>query len=329
MEVACEIIKNNCDVYDKSNIEINKFKNLHLSDKTRKMNSYKFLNMIKSKKYMKVSNNFLKNFLDYTDDDIGFSLLTAYYIYAYGNSIFDDPDEISNIKLISSASQIVEYIEAGLNNNLQDKNKLCNYIDYYYSLYKIWKSQDYILEIDSLMRTINQNIKIYKLMQNKEMKNVDQIINDINDDIDKMFNINYKMCIKKLLDCYELISVIEEIKVHMWQKINKCYNKNRDTTIIIMIAELKSKVISTAALVMLRKNIYYNIDIEELIKKIQNNNFKPKHLNNIFNIFASSLECSEVINNINNSDTWSNEYDDTILSNFQCLFDEIVTITKQ
>ncbi len=136
MEVACEIIKSNWDVYDKSNVGINKFKNLHLFDKTHKMNSYKFLNMIKSQKYMRASNNFLKNFLDYTDDEIGFSLLTAYYIYAHSSDIFDDPEEISNVKLMSSASQIVTYIEEGLDNNfnIRDKSKICNYIDYYYSL---------------------------------------------------------------------------------------------------------------------------------------------------------------------------------------------------
>ncbi len=180
------------------------------------------------------------------------------------------------------------------------------------------------------MGTINQNVQVYKLMQNKEIKKktINYIINDVNGDIDKMFNINYKMCIKKLLDCYEFLSVIEEIKAHIWQKINECYNKNRDTTIIIMIAELKSKTISITALVMSRKNIYYNIDIETLIKKVQNNSFEPKHLNNIFNIFESALGCSKMINHIDSYDAWSNEYDGTVLSNFQYLFDTIVSVSK-
>jgi hypothetical protein len=330
MEVTCDIIRRKDKQYNKVK-GIEKFKNLELSNKIKNMDNDKFMDVIKNPKFKKASESFIKDFINNNNHDIGFSLLVAYYICAYADKIFMSPHTSFEMKLVSSATQTVAYIENIINSNpdTQKKEEFCNYLDYYYSLYSIWMSQDHILEVNNLIEDILKNIQIYKMIISREYNDADYInslCDNITSSIDKMFEINYKVCVKKLLDHYDIFTNVDSIKKHIWGKIGECYFKNRETIILIVVTELKSKIIPFVTSAIDRKDIYYNVDTEEIIKKIQDNEFNVIDLNNIIHIFLNVLNektSAKYHKKLDKYEEWNEKYDEIALSIYRYIFDTI------
>ena len=153
-------------------------------------------------------------------------------------------------------------------------------VDYYYSLYKIWSSPD-ITVINNIYDKLIDACIEYRI--NKY--GIHTIIRLIK----KMFIINNKMATKTLLQNYKNFVDINIVSNEIWKCIATINDRNWDHVILIMIAELRIHFIPQLKTSSDRKDIYYKIDIENIIKLIRNNEFHCEKLDTIMNIFISKI----------------------------------------
>jgi hypothetical protein len=267
MELACNIIR----------VKATEIKPEYILNNIKKLNIPQYLDQPKhfnvAKKYCLPVFNKLAQELFSNHNDLGYALLLSYYISTFNNHIFPIKTSYEN-KLVSTANKVILYLEGSrrIDHDFHDT------VDYYYSLYKIWNSSD-LQAITALYDSFISLCTEYKYNTKYEYR----IVNII----DKMFYINDKMAAKLLLQNYNMYMDITVATNKLWSCLNNVNDINH--VFLILTAELRIKLIYLTHSSKDRKDIYYKIDTEDIIKDIRTNNFGQNKIKNIINLFRSKI----------------------------------------
>lgn len=300
MEIACEVLKKSSSINTLKNISKvqKKFKQLNLCSASKKLGSTSFMKMISDKKTIIVAKEFLSQYFENVNDDMGFGLLMGYYIVSYHNNIFGDYISKMENKLIISASKLINIINIQVNEQQQHR-ELTNLFDVYYSLYKVWQSKDSITSMTESFETIKE---ITHVMNCKSKKDYTHILIDR---IDIMFNIHPTYTTRIILHNYNIFNNMLAFKTHFWNKFKEI--KDKDTAFVIAVVELKIQLIPKLTDPKDRKNIYYNIDTENIINQISTSTFTHSKKHEIINILESTIK--KVNNKFVGNGEFSNMFD--------------------
>lgn len=282
MELACNIITRK-DYKISSNIDaVNKFKNLRISEKIKNLSVKEYITLVKSKSFKSVASKFADLLVSNDDNDLGKAILMAYYISNYCNEIFKPIKTSNDMKLINAANILLYHLNEIEHNNISTSflnDNFIDAIDHYYSLYKKWTSNEKLNDISNLMD------KLIDIMNGHKNKSDTKKIKKY---IKRMFDVNVNFAIKSLLDNYEIFHGIDEVLDIVWDNIRSKV-KDYIHVFVIMLAEIRVKLIKLINSAVDRKNIYYNVDIDMIIKNIRNNKFNVNEFNTIFGIILESI----------------------------------------
>ena len=317
MELACEILKKRTD-NNNTTKSLKKFKNLKLQNGLKTSNKEDFLKKIKSPQYKKIANNFAKKCFYSKNKDLGQAIMMAYYFSYYGNDVFGEFKTYYEKKLINAAHEVVCYLERK-NNNYNDN--FYDILDNYYSLYQTFIKKSSLYKIDDMMVILEDYIKASKLLQIQNKSIDHNFIKKINNIISEIFKINHNFAIKTFLQNYDMFIDSNNIMKHIWDKIKEYFKNDIRHAILIIIAELRVKLIQSLTLSEDKKDIYFNIDIEIIIKDIRNNDFTIEKINNIIKLLLQK------INKITNLNITNQKLDNQklfeIFDLFQIIFNTI------
>lgn len=298
MEIACDILKKTVVSHNKYNSIKENFASLNLMQLLKTNTLQNFLNIINDKKYINITSNLINYFCqgDINDDNqsIGSSILMAYCISYYSSELFVSYKTHFEHKLIMSANKVVIIIEKLLNEKTTENiyQELLNTVDHYYSLYKVWKSKDSINKMNDLFSEIENISNIVRLQIKKKIP-ADNY-NYLLEKVDELFKLNIKYACRMLLNRYDIFKDLYILEATFWSSIEKYYNLYKESIMVILLAELKIKIIPLLDNPTDRKNIYYNVDIEEMISLIRNHQLNNEYLEKIINLLQNKINMIDI-----------------------------------
>ena len=302
MELACDIVRKRSVAHNVTDV-LDRIKRINLRDPIVSHN----------KNVVRAINEILGSIVE-CNDDIVDSLLMAYFISTH--TVNDLKGTINDPKLINAANALVSCIENSDKKYVENTFFEC--IDHYYSLYKMSKSSNEISKIEQMFNKLEEKIKAHILASRKGHKLKVSRFKLIN----KMFNVSPMIATKKLLSSYKLISAIPDVSNVVWNAILNSMNDNvhnREHLFLIMVAELRIMMVPKLNSSTDRRNIYYNIDIEEIIHSIRDRSLSTIDVTNILHIFADKT----IDITIQQYDQWNNEFNEFIIDFFHKMFDQM------
>lgn len=306
MELACDIIRENKKYYECKCTAISSFKKLNLCTLSKKYESKKFINKINEELYLKTANNLISFLFENKNEDIGFSLLMVYYITAYKNSIFIPIKTNFDIKLIEAAYSVMQCIDQLFDTN----NNLTSEFNNYYSMYKTWTSKEPLNKINAIFDQIHDQIIAHTV---KKMSYPNKVIPCL---MNKMILIDDSFAIQLLLNNYNILNKVTSMDI-LWEKVKQQFPQKRNIIVLMLIAELRIKLLSILKTSSDKKDIYYNIDIENIINDMATHHFTPSKLNYLIKLLSSKLNISHDITDI----AWSPEYYNKVIKSFRIMYD--------
>jgi len=321
MEIACDILKKSCPT--SKYIDIKKdFINLKLNVITKKDTMDTFLKLVNNKNYITIATRLLGEYFHNIDTNMGTSILMAYCISSFSDTLFSSYKTRFEQKLILSANKVVIYINKLVNNNSVTEDfthEFLNIIDHYYSLYKIWKSKDSINEMSDLFENIQTttNVLKYQIKKNKSITSIASITSNISnksnilpinydsltDSLEKLFYLNAKYALRIILHNYDIFNELSSFEIKFWEKVKMLYPKYKDAMFIILVVELKIRLIQRLSDPSDRKDIYYKLDTENIIDKIRSGTLTNSKIIKIINMLQNKMSkindnfiCKELTN---------------------------------
>lgn len=318
MEIACDILKKSYPT--NKHIDIKKdFINLKLNCITKKDTANSFLKLINNKDYIITTTKLLGEYFHDVDTNMGTSVLMAYCIFSFSDTLFSSYKTRFEQKLVLSANKVVIYMNKLVNNTHVSEefaNDFLHVIDHYYSLYKIWKSKDSINEMSNLFEDIQTTTNIIKYQNkinkiNKTKKYKESNIININYDplinsLEKIFYLNSKYALRIMLHNYDIFDELPLFETTFWNKVKVIYPKHKDAMFVILVVELKIRLIQRLSDPLDRKEIYYKLDTENIIDKISAGSLSNSKIIKIINMLQnktskinSNFTYKELIDNKN------------------------------
>lgn len=310
MELTADILKNKLSdkVDEKTILDI---KSLHLLECTLTMSNGKFLAMTKSKKWLIPMTNFInKLFYVNSHPDLPNAMLFAFYLSGYHKEIFLTHCTKFDNKILYYANVIIMHMSHIITDCMIKDTEFLDVVDHYYSLYKIWVGNNTIKQVDNKLINFKNTLDTYHTLSKlNEHSSNSTILPTLKKHMNDIFCINKMIGIKVFLQYYSQFSTIPAIKTFFWDKITTIYDSNTNHTFILLVAELRKCLIQCALTIESKKKLYYDIDIDELIKKARNDNINEKEFEEIINILSEysnttnlSESCDDNIDKIQNND---------------------------
>lgn len=334
MDLAYDIIKKkDLEKNHEKNMSINnkldsiflKFRKLDLLNLSNKLSFSNYINKINTYDFINTSNALVVHFFDNPSADLGYSLLEAYYISKHGANVIKDLDDNINMKIILAANKVVTCLEK-LKKSGKIDDKFYEIVDDYYSVYKIWKSLDKFRLIEEMHNEFINNVQIYNNIVNKiDHKNTTaKIENRIIVLLEKIVTINSNYGIKKILENYKILENLMMIRNRVWFYIYNKLMHNDMQIIVILIVEIKTKLINKSDIES-RRELYYKIDTDNIVNCIRSNSLTPIVINKILQLLCekASRITSEKFDNIVMDDTWSHRYNKQLIYCFKKLYNSI------
>ena len=327
MEIACDILKKSSTTERYTEIK-KKFKSLNLSEISRTNSLEMFIKIINTPKYISAVTLLIEEYFNEIDEDMGLSILMAYCISSYSNKLFDLYKTKFEQKLILSANKVVLCIEKILLNNKPSSElteEFLNIIDHYYSLYKIWQSKDSINEMSKLFENMQDITNILKIQILKKMLvvNYDSLFDSMN----KLFDLNVKYAIRILLHNYDIFDGLQLFETAFWENVVSNYQKYKDAIFVILVVELRIQLIPQLTNPQDRKELYYNLDTEDIINKIRNYDLDNHKIIKIINLLqnkTNKINIEYEIKKITHKTT-----DNELIDVFKMMFHSINNINLQ
>lgn len=158
----------------------------------------------------------------------------------------------------------------------------CALLDFQY-LYKKFNDPTYTT-------VLNKNKIITRLLHMiiYSHNNSANIIDSIKKELDDMYNINNDATVQFIAAKSQyFIQSKNNLFEYSWSYINKYYKINQPNTIFILLIELRKYCIENIDDVIIKKYIYFNIDVEDINKSIHSNNIYSPVITNAINYFIS------------------------------------------
>ena len=328
MELASDILKSKCNYKLDSNI-ISDINDLNIYHYATTLSRESFLGMMNSDEWL-VPMSKLVDQIFYTSQQskLPYALLHAYYLSEFYNEIFSDKCTTKlDEKLLYYSNKIVALMTSINESNLSDSDCL-DTIDHYYSLYKVWTSKDVIKNIDEKLEEFKNTLNTYKIINSVQSDPilVDEMINIMQDNMEHAFNINTMLFVKLFLQLYYKFYKIDKIKTFFWDKIFSIPHTNFDHVFILLVAELRKCLIKKNDNCDAKKSLYYDIDIDNLIKKIRYGTIILTDYSDIVNILIKYVNVidKDIINTHNEiSDVINYNNSNNVISTLIILFDKL------
>jgi hypothetical protein len=294
MEIACNILpRYNFELSLKKYKSIKykkEFENLKLNT-IYQNNMDQFLKLLNTPEYIETTLSFFTQYFCDMDHNISKIVLMAFYIHRYSNILFDKYKTKLEQKLIISANKVVQNINKLLKNyDIDLVSTLLTNIDNYYSLYKIWSEKDSIDKMAILFENIQNNINILKI-QKKNKCNCDINHKCLIKYIDDLFDLNQKYALRIILHDYHIFYNMPKFEKEFWDKIRTIYINHKDIYLmfVILVVELKIKLIQILSNPIDRKDIYYKLDTENIINRISTNTLDDNYIINIMDLLQNKI----------------------------------------
>lgn len=218
------------------------------------------------------------------------AILMAYCISLFSDQIFESYKSRFEQKIILAANKVVLTLQK-LSNNLEKTqtfyDEFYNNIDHYFSLYKVWRSEDSIRTLTKLFDEIQEQINIINIQTKRSISiNIDETKKLIK----QLFENNPKYATRILLHNYNIFTNSVALEQYFWKKVQKYYYRYCDAMFLIIVAELRIKLIPLLLDPVCRKTLYYSIDTEDLIHNIRNSKLSNTTIAEIINIFGSNIQ---------------------------------------
>ena len=285
MELAYNIISHNNSKSEKKEKVVNDFKKLKLNDMMRNMDINDFKNS-KKDTILAIIGEFTSVLFNSNDLKLPDILLSAYCITNYSNNMFT-LKTCGDSKLINAANKLVHHLEnidgISPNENFMDS------LDYYYILYKKWQDCDSLKLIDNIFSDLMIECRGLTINKSKNKNINNSSIVKINELINKLFEINMSMSVQIVLNKYEIFNDLHDATDTIWKNIESKINDHNNHILIIIIAELRVKLIPKLVNAQDKKDVYYDIDIDQIIKYVRNNEFSFDKLWDIIELFTLKL----------------------------------------
>lgn len=342
MEAVCEVIKKKSKITNTSPT-LKKLKIINLSKLTTTLNAAEFIDYISEKEYIEKVDSVIRKLFRKAPTDIGYSIILSYYISAYPDNVFNEYMSKLDIKLEQAANKVVNCLNKTtktvdhvdhVDHEVADQNlydTLFSTIDNYYSLYKIWTSKDSINLIDDKMERIEKCINNKSEMSKTAFRECEHILSK---EVEIMFDLSPKFSINKLLENYDIISHSARLVSFFWkcvdEYINSCVEDERDSIVLIMVVHIKIKLINLLTEPTDRKDIYYNVDSEDIVKTISEDKLNPKYINKIIKLLSNKVEklTNQTIKNPHNHKQWHRKYNKELLTCITMMFNAIDHYSK-
>lgn len=285
MELACDIIRPSKESLINDDIK-KKFNSLQ-NKLTNNKNLKDFLKEMKNKEYIDTTSLFVKKLFDNKmTGEMTDAILMAYCISSFSDQLFNSYKSRFEQKLVLAANKVVLALDKMTKNKDNELENFYNIVDHYHSLYKIWKSQDYLRTLTKLFDQIQEQNKIISLQIKKGIPINTKKSEEL---IDELFKNNSKFATRILLHNYEIFCSLLELECYFWKKVKDTYYQNKDEMFIIIVSELKIKIIPLLTNPQDRKDIYYKIDIEDLVCHIRHDKLNNSTISDIINIFGEKI----------------------------------------
>jgi hypothetical protein len=255
------------------------------------------------------------------------SIIFSYYISMNNN---EDIEKIYGTliedKLLFSSKSLVAFIEYGDNN----VRELLNKIDYHYSVYSAWKKKDKFVNIDNYFCQLEEKIKIHRIINSRNMRPVMDIDESSVTIIRNMMVCEPKIAIKKLLSEYNAISSTPELSNYFWNQIKRTVHEDNEKIehiFLIMVAELRIMLIRKLKNSKDRKNIYYNVDIENIVDMMRDKQLTITEMKRIVMELSSNcnkldgeIKC-DISSVLDNFDVLNQNFVNLLINSFHMMFD--------
>jgi len=285
MELVYEIITTK-DANETDLDIIKRLSEINLFEQQNKLTKDDYYNLIHDKTIQQLMYQFMNNIFNITDKcDINKSILMAYYINGYYNELFPLYMTRLDEKIVKYSKKVVQYMQKIFTNQFIIKNNFYRLIDHYYSLYNLWNSKNVIKSIDK---------KYEEFTNSLQLLDSDDSIFFINE----LFDIDIYLSLKVLITNYDKFYNKKSVNDYFWKRLINININDEYRIFIILLAELRKNIISISKNINTKKNLYYNVDIEDILDSIRNRTLTLEHINGIINII--NIEINNLCNLNNN-----------------------------
>jgi len=286
-------------------LTIDNFNKLNLMESINTLSYDDFINKIKIHSVLLTVYEFLQNYFNNIDMNMSHDILMAYCISSYANKMFSTYKSRFEQKLIIAGNTVVVDIERLIKQESRRKKSIDHTfmkefyeaIDHYCSLFKIWHSKDILNKQNEIFDELCDIIKIYKIQIKKGISINYNVYDQSLICIDKMFQYNHNFAIQTLLHNYNIFNMdnvsdvnTNNIKEIIWTKTSDELLTNFNGIFIILVVELRIKLIPLLQTPTDRKDLYYNIDIENIVENVRNCNFDHTKINNILSLLQLKVK---------------------------------------
>lgn len=262
-------------------------KKSNLNNKAKHYNLQEFENYVNSNEckntYIELSKCLFSN-CNY--NDIADSILKAYILKHYGKQLGSWYENNYDKEMNYCSSIVVEGITDIIRcDKIEKNNKFILIMDYYYSLYQIWNSKINVNNITKKMNSIIENVNTYEIMYIMDYKSVIELEKDIKKNINDLFNTYKFMALCILKDNYDKLGKFKE---YFWNNVKSISDNYHSCAIIL--EHIRNKLLESTTDVIEKKNIYYNIDIDDLINKIKIREIKDADIHSYIKLIYSIMQ---------------------------------------
>ena len=136
--------------------------------------------------------------------------------------------------------------------------------------------------MDKIYNLLEEELIILNRNKSHTKYHIDNVqIFSITDKIDRLISLNKYYSIELILHNILHLLTNKYIYDYLWNKIDNIYKVDGETIILILIIEAKIKIIKLLNKPCDIKDLYYNIDIGNIMDQIKNSNFKRNDVNDI------------------------------------------------
>jgi hypothetical protein len=242
---------------------------------------------IKSINIKNITDNFLCQFYSYYNPTFATYLPMAFYISSRTDEMFSDNKTIFEEKIISSANNLVNiicnYLDNFEQNDMKVSKKFFKSFDMFCSLYNCIVMRKIISKQTEFVDTLLELIRINYNTKNNNNKECCHILK-------QLFKKNQRFAIKLLLNNYKKIKNNKYVNDYLWKKILVNLNFSFHNMFIILISELEKKILLSLKTSIDRKDMYYNVNIDDIITGFINNTFTNDKIYNLIIITQDKIK---------------------------------------
>jgi len=208
------------------------------------------------------------------------ALLYAYYINQYTTELFYWHYTQLDRDIIEYAGLIVKNMEKLLKTGSYiGLNKIINI---YYSYYRLWIMDELLTKLEDLF--IDYKESLYNYQQTKNITYLEEMITSFT----KSLNLDPYITLKIYICNYNYVYNCKPIEIYFWNKIKEV---SKDIYVVLtLLIEIRAKLINITSDIKLKKQLYYDIDIDNITNKLNDNSFK---IQDIISSMYILIECMD------------------------------------